>query len=149
MNFSKGKHIFHSSPAHRGRLKPCRNSLKSSCSSLIPLCFLMHWPGMWCYFITEAEATSLVSSLGALVAHLDEGNCMCNNNGMLLGVQAQLSVECPHQARRNFQVRSWGRSTRKWEKVQGPGASATLKTCRPQWSRTTMKSASSLSSSEW
>lgn len=149
VNFSKEKHVFHNIPAHRGRLNPCSNSLESSCSALIPLCFLMHWPGMWWYFITEAEATSLVSSLGALAAHLDEGNCMCNHNGMLLGVQAQLCIECPNQARRNFQVRSWDRSARRWEKRRGPGASATLKTCQPQWTRTTMKWASSLSSSEW
>lgn len=81
--------------------------------------------------------------------HLDEGNCMCNHNGMLLGVQAQLCSECPDQAGRNFQVRSWDRSARRWEKRRGPGASATLKTCQPQWTRTTMKWASSLSSSEW
>lgn len=109
--------FFHQSPAQRGRLSPCSSSLESSCSALIPLCFLMHWPGMWCYFITEAEATGSVSSLGALAAHLDEGNSVCNHNGMLLGVQAQLCIECPNQARRNFKVRSWERSARKWEKL--------------------------------
>lgn len=42
---------------------------ESSCSALIPLCFLTHWPGMWCYFITEAEATSSLSRLRAPATH--------------------------------------------------------------------------------
>lgn len=63
------EHVFHVSLAHWGSLNQHSNSLDSSCSALIPLCFLMHWPGMWCYFITEAEATSSVSSPRAPATH--------------------------------------------------------------------------------
>lgn len=73
VTFTKTKHVDYESLVHWGSLNQHSNSLVSSCSALIPLCFLMHWPGMWCYFITEAEATSSVSSLRALATLLDMG----------------------------------------------------------------------------
>lgn len=54
--------FFRESFAHCGSLDQHSSPFGSSCSTLILLCFLVHWPGMWCSFITEAEATTSVSS---------------------------------------------------------------------------------------
>ena len=81
VNFTRTEHVFLQCLAHWGNLNQHSNPLESSCSALISQCFLMHWPGMWCYFITEAEATSSVSSPRALATHLDRGT-VCNHNWM-------------------------------------------------------------------
>ena len=137
--------------AHWGGLNEHSNLLESSCSALIPLCFLMHWPGMWCCFITEAEATSSVSSPGALATHLDT---VCNHNWMpesdklscLYGKSKSSRGESLESGQKDA-------STHHWKRLERPGqgnteTSAALKNCHRQWTQMTMNLASSLSFSE-
>lgn len=154
VNLTKTEHVFHNSLARRGSLDQRGGSLESSCSALILLCFPTHWPGMWCYFITEAEATSSVSSLRAPATHLDRGT-VCNHNWTAEADELSCPRKVPNRAGRNFGVRRDRTgahiSGRHWEKARTgkkTETSATLKTCHPQWTQTTMNSASSLSFSE-
>lgn len=95
------------------------------------LCFLMHWPGMWCYFITEAGATSSASSLGALATHLDRAT-VCNNNG--LSQTSSVDYRLETKRREKFGVRSRTVGAHRWRKLEGAGqekqTSAALKLIR-------------------
>lgn len=95
-----------------------RNLLKSGCPSLISLCFLMHWPGMWCYFITEAGATSSASSLRAQATRLDRA-AVCNNNW--LSQTSPVDYRAEIKQREKFGVGRRNVGARRWRVLEGAG----------------------------
>lgn len=153
VNFTYTKKIFHASVIHWSSLHYHSNHLESSCSALIPLCFLMHWPGMWCYFITESEATSSVSSPRALATHSLTGalyviitEWLCQTSSVAYGKSKSSREKLWSQEKGQAHTsvkEAWKAWTAKTE------TSTALKTCHQQWTQTTMNLVSSLSFSEY
>lgn len=135
--------VFHKRPAHRGRLDHAATRWSPA---------VLHWSlcVFWCTG-PECDVISLLRQKrracsppsGHWLLTWTRGAVCVIITLHVLFLQAQLCITCPNRGRRLFKELGPERTGE-----EGPEASAPVKTCRPQWTRTTMKSASSPSFSE-